>query len=76
MDKQVPDDRVIYGIEAIADFIGAPKRHTQWLHETGQIPTFKMGKTVCLRVGAWREHVAKLERDAAASRNGGGAIRA
>ncbi len=67
MDKPIGStdpDAVIHGIPRIAEFIGATERRTQWLHESRKIPTFKLGKLVCLRVGRWREHVAKLEQEA------------
>jgi len=64
MEIQTPNDKVIYGIKPIAEFIGAKTRRAQWLHESKQIPTFKMGKTVCLRAGTWRKHVEELERQA------------
>jgi len=64
MDTDTPNDKVFHGIDAIAEFIGAKKRRAQWLHESKQIPTFKIGKVICLRVGAWRERVAELEREA------------
>ncbi len=57
-------DAVIHGIPRIAEFINATERRTQWLHESRKIPTFKLGKLVCMRVGTWREHVAKLEQEA------------
>ena len=57
-------DAVLHGIPRIAEFINATERRTQWLHESRKIPTFKLGKLVCLRIGTWRDHVAKLEREA------------
>ena len=59
------DDGVDHGIVAIAMTIGATRRRAQHLHETRQIPTFKLGKVVCMRRKAWRDHVARLEREAA-----------
>ena len=56
-------DAVIHGIPRIAEFIGATERRAQWLHESRQIPTFKLGKLICLRVGTWREHVERLEQE-------------
>ena len=67
MDKPIGStdpDAVIHGIPRIAEFIGATERRTQWLHESRKIPTFKLGKLVCLRIGTWRNHVAKLEQAA------------
>lgn len=58
-------DMVLHGIPRIAEFINATPRRTQWLHESRKIPTFKLGKLVCMRVGTWREHVAQLERESA-----------
>ena len=57
-------DAVLHGIPRIAEFINATERRTQWLHESRKIPTFKLGKLVCMRIGTWREHVAKLEQEA------------
>ena len=65
MDTNIStEDMVLHGIPAIAKLIGASVRRTQWLHESRKIPTFKLGKIVCLRPAAWRQHVDKLEREA------------
>ena len=58
------DDVVLQGIPAIAEHLGTTKRRTSWLHQSRQIPTFRLGKITCLRVGTWRRHVDELEGQA------------
>jgi len=47
-DTQSPAD-LLYGVTAIASFLGIKKRSAQHLIETGRLPSFKVGKTVCAR---------------------------
>ncbi len=56
-----------YGLEAIAKAIGLGTRQVQHLHDKGELPTFKMGRTVCARRSTLANHFAAQE--AAAARN-------
>ena len=42
-----PKADTIYGIEAIADHVGMTARQAKYSADTGQLPSFKMGRTVC-----------------------------
>ena len=43
----VPD--LLYGAESIASFLGVTRPTVYHLTETGKLPHFKIGKTVCAR---------------------------
>ncbi|MEH3121104.1 MAG: DNA-binding protein [Sphingomonas phyllosphaerae] len=58
---------LLTGIQAIADAIGITKRQAYHLHETGELPTFKMGGKVYARRSTLAKHFAEQE---AAARNG------
>jgi hypothetical protein len=40
---------LLYGVHAIAEFLGIKQRAAKHLIETKRIPYFKVGKTVCAR---------------------------
>jgi hypothetical protein len=40
---------LLYGMQAIADFLGIKRSVAYHLAATRRIPTFKVGKTVCAR---------------------------
>jgi hypothetical protein len=54
-------DQVLYGAEAIGDFIGANKHRTFFLLEKGALPAFKIGRIWCMRPSAWRAWCAAQE---------------
>ena len=63
------DGEVLIGASSIAKEIlgsNSPRavRQVRHLHETGQIPTFKLNRSVCLRPKTWREHIAQREAEA------------
>ncbi len=43
-------------------------RRVRHLHETGQIPTFKLNRSLALRPSTWRDSIAKREAEAEALR--------
>lgn len=45
--NQAPD--LLYGASAIADYLGIKRGVVYHLIETGRLPHFKVGKTVCAR---------------------------
>ena len=57
---------VLFGAKAIALFIHGEDTPTKQdavyhQHRHGLIPTFKMGKRICMRPAAWTARVAELE---------------
>ena len=53
---------LLYGAEAISDYLGVGLRQVYHLHEIKKIPTFKIGTKVCARwadLDAWLEQQAK-----------------
>lgn len=52
---------LLYGLEAIGKAIGLGARQVQHLHDKGDLPTFKMGRTVCARRSTLAKHFAAQE---------------
>ena len=69
-DPPAPATDLLMGMEAIAAAIGMTKRQAYHLHETGELPTFKMGGKVYARRSTLAKHFAAQE---AAARAGGNA---
>jgi hypothetical protein len=65
-DARAPD--LLYGLEAIGGHVGLTARQVEHLVSKGEIPTFKMGRTVCARRSTLAAHFAAAE---AAARAGG-----
>lgn len=57
---------LLYGMDAIAAHLGMTKRSALHMHEKGELPTFKMGRTVCARRSTLAKHFAAQEALAAA----------
>lgn len=57
-DKAQPD--TIYGIEAIAEHVGMTARQAKYRADIGQMPSFKMGRTVCASRAALNGWLASL----------------
>ena len=61
-----PTADLLYGCEAIAEFLGIKKRAAQHLVETNRLPHFKVGRTICARKSAIAAKLAELEAEASA----------
>jgi hypothetical protein len=57
-------DRILYGVQRIADHLGLTRRQAAYQIEQGRLPTFKMGALVCATPEALAEHFAKLHAEA------------
>jgi excisionase family DNA binding protein len=55
---------LLYGVHAIAEFLGIKQRAAKHLIETRRIPFFKVGKTVCARRARILEAFEQLEQTA------------
>lgn len=59
---------LLYGVKAIAAFLGLTARQAQHRIDDGALPTFRLGGkqrgTICARRTTLRSHLAKLERKA------------
>lgn len=70
MTNDVSQADLLYGVAAIAAFLGMPRRTCQHRIDQGQLPTFRLGGkkggTICARRTTLRDHLAKLERQALA----------
>lgn len=65
---------LLYGVKAIAAFLGLTERQAQHRIDDGALPTFRLGGkkrgTICARRTTLRSHLAKLEREALEAGNG------
>lgn len=59
---------LLYGLAAIGEHLGLTARQVESQIAKGELPTFKMGRTVCARRSTLAKHFAAQE--AAASRAG------
>lgn len=64
---------LLRGVSAIAEHLGLGYRQAYHLHETGGLPTFKLGASVCARRSALNAWFAEKEAQSRApQRQGGG----
>lgn len=57
--KPTADVDLLYGLAAIGSHIGLTARQAEHLIAKGEIPTFKMGRTVCARQSELEAHFAR-----------------
>lgn len=55
---------LLHGVAAIAEHLSMTRKQIYHLHDRGQIPTFKVGRTVCARRSTLAKHFAALEAKA------------
>ena len=55
------DADLLYGVPAIAEFMGVRERQCRSRIAAGYIPSFKMGKTICARKSAIKAKIAEYE---------------
>lgn len=60
------DADLLYGVAAIAEHLRLTRKQVYHLHDKGDLPTFKVGATVCARRSTLARHFA--EQEAAAAR--------
>ena len=58
---------VLHDLPAIAAFLGITRRQAKHWHESGVIPTFKVGKSVCALRSALSQRLRELSTTAQAS---------
>ena len=51
-DREVTEGDLLYGVPAIANFLGIGVRHARHLCEMDRVPTFKLGSMICSRKSA------------------------
>lgn len=66
--KDAKEADLLYGAAAIAAHLELTSKQVYHLHDKGELPTFKVGATVCARRSALAAHFAALEAKAGASR--------
>lgn len=49
MDSHTTETELLTGHKAIARFLGLSPRQVSWHDEQGNLPTFRIGRTVCAR---------------------------
>lgn len=55
---------LLHGVAAIAVHLSMTRKQVYHLHDRGQLPTFKVGRTVCARRSTLASHFAALEAKA------------
>ncbi|KNY13095.1 hypothetical protein AKG11_30955 [Shinella sp. SUS2] len=53
---------ILTGHKAISAFLGLTPRQVEWHSEKGELPTFKIGRTVCARRSRLLEWVQEQEQ--------------
>ena len=54
---------LLYGVSKIADYLGINRRVAYHLIETGRLPAFKIGKTVCARRSKLTAAIEEMEQE-------------
>lgn len=62
----VPESDLLHGVKAIAGHLNMTTKQVYHLHGNSQLPTFKIGKTVCARRSTLAKHFAEQEAAARA----------
>lgn len=52
---------LLYGVKAIAGHLQLTEKQVYHLHDKGELPTFKVGATVCARRSTLAKHFAAQE---------------
>ncbi len=55
-------NKLLYGVAAIAEYLGLAERQARHQIEKGRIPTFKIGGKICARptaLDAWLEELSR-----------------
>lgn len=77
MTEDLSQADLLYGVQAVADFLGLTRHQAQHRIDAGDLPTFRLGGkkggTICARRTTLRSHLAKLEREALAGGDHDGA---
>lgn len=67
--SQGPD--LLYGVPSIAEFLGIRLRQAKHRVEKGDIPTFRIGETICARRSSLTAWLAECEAKAQAAPKSG-----
>ncbi len=62
----IPGD-LLYGVPACAEFLGCTERQARHRFEKGQLPSFRIGESICSRKSTLSAAIDRLEREAVAS---------
>ncbi|PDT24455.1 DNA-binding protein [Rhizobium hidalgonense] len=65
------EPEVLTGHKAIARFLGLTPRQVSWHDEQGNMPTFRIGRTVCARKTKLLQWLDELEEQAKAKKKEG-----
>ncbi|MER2249519.1 DNA-binding protein [Methylorubrum podarium] len=61
MEPVTENSDILYRVAAIAAFLGMPEKATRHRVEAGEIPTFRIGRTVCARRSTLNTWLAERE---------------
>lgn len=60
---QVIQGDLLYGVPAIAEFLGITERQARHRVATNQFPSFNIGKTICSRKSTMAAALDRMERE-------------
>ncbi len=69
----IQESDILTGHKAIARFLGLSPRQISWHDEQGNLPTFRIGRTVCARKSKllkWLDELEQEQRDKKGRSNG------
>lgn len=69
METTLTDSDVLYQVSAIAAFLGMPEKAARHRIATGEIPTFKIGRSICARRSTLNAWIAEREATALAAQH-------
>jgi hypothetical protein len=64
-----PEQDLLYGVPAIATFLGIRPRQAKHRVATGEIPSFRIGESICARRSTLTAWLAEREAEAQRSRS-------
>ena len=72
MEATTAEGEILYGVAAIAKFLGIPKRAAQHQIDVKRLPVVRLGRTVCARLEALRQWARSWNIPQAPSKGGRG----
>ena len=70
MEATTAEGEILYGVAAIAKFLGIPKRAAQHQIDVKRLPVVRLGRTVCARLEALRQWARSLEHSSGTLQGG------
>ena len=61
MSPAKPDPEILVGAWIISAYTGLTPKRVYYAHERGHLPTFKIGRLICLRPATYRAWLERQE---------------